>query len=196
VSLWGTYGPRPEPNHALDALFGSMTAAAHVDVACGVAQAWDLVSTVERIGEFSPECVEAAWLPDRRRDSVGARFEGRNRVVHDEGTAEWVRPCEVLEWDPPRRFAWAVGDRFDGTPASWWAFEVSEIPGRVRITQHFRHYPDGLSGVRGGAEEDPENASAFVAARLEDLRHAMTQTLQRMKDVLENEAQARSKGRA
>jgi hypothetical protein len=62
----------------------------------------------------------------------------------------------------------------------------------VRITQHFRHYPDGLSGVRGGAEEDPENAPAFIAARLEDLRHGMTLTLQRMKDVLENEGQARS----
>jgi hypothetical protein len=71
VSLWGTYGPRPEPNHVLDALFGSMTAEADIDVACEVAQAWDLVSTVERIGEFSPECVEAAWLPDHPRDWSG-----------------------------------------------------------------------------------------------------------------------------
>jgi uncharacterized protein YndB with AHSA1/START domain len=169
-----------------------MTAAAQVDVACGVAQAWALVSRVERIGEFSPECVHAAWLPDHPRDSVGARFEGRNRVVHDGGAAEWVRPCEVLEWDPPRRFAWAVGDRFDGTPASWWAFDLAVISGRVRITQCFRHYPDGLSGVRGVAEEDPENAPDFVAARIEGLRDGMAQTLQRMKLVLESEGQASS----
>ena len=101
------------------------------------------------------------------------------------GTYGRVRLCEVLEWDPPHRFAWSVGDRFDGTPASWWAFELAEVPGGVRITQSFRHYPDGLCGIRGVAEADPENAPDFVAARMEDLRHGMTQTLQRMKDLLE-----------
>lgn len=71
ISLWGTYGPRPEPNHDLDELFGSMRAAAEIEVNCTPEQAWDLVASIERIGEFSPECVEAWWVAPARAKSPG-----------------------------------------------------------------------------------------------------------------------------
>ena len=86
--MWGQYGPRPEPNHDLDTLFGSMSAAAEVEVACSPEAAWELISSIERIGEFSPECVDAWWTPDRPARAVGGRFEGRNRVVRGEQVAE------------------------------------------------------------------------------------------------------------
>ncbi|HET7901288.1 MAG TPA: SRPBCC family protein [Candidatus Nanopelagicales bacterium] len=190
VSMWGTYGDRPEPDHSLDALFGAMRAERSIDVACTPDRAWDLVASVERIGEFSPECVEARWLDPVAAIGVGARFEGRNRVEPPEGEVafEWVRPCTVDVWEPPRRFAWWVGDRYDGSPASWWCFEIAERPDGVRLTQRFRHRPDGLSGLRGGAEQDPAHATEFVAERLADLEVAMESTLARMKQVLDADA--------
>lgn len=187
--MWGTYGPRPEPDHSLDALFGAMNAERAIDVACAPSDAWALVSSVERIGEFSPECVEARWIDASADVGVGSRFEGRNRVEDpDEGVAfEWVRPCVVEQWEPPRLFAWAVGDRYDGTPSTRWSFELAPRDGGVRIVQRFRHEPDGLSGLRGGAEQDPDNAPAYVADRLADLERGMDETLARMKQVLEGQ---------
>jgi hypothetical protein len=187
VSMWGSYGPRPEPNHDLDELFGSMSANAEIVIACTVAQVWDLVSSVERIGEFSPECVEAWWIPDHPARVAGGRFEGRNRVVDEDGVREWIRPCDVLVWDPDRQFSWTVGDRYDGTPSSRWTFSITPGEAGVHLRQEFQHAPDGLSGLRHWAEADPTHAAALVAQRAAGLENGMAATLARMKSVLERE---------
>ncbi len=188
--MWGRYGPRPEPNHDLDGLFGSMRATAEIEIDSTVERVWELVSAVERIGEFSPECIEAWWVPDpggRSEGGAGRRFEGRNRKVDHDHVSEWIRPCDVLVWEPRRRFSWTVGDRYDGTPSSRWTFSITPIPGRVHLRQEFHHAPDGLSGLRHWAEADPSGAPALVAQRAADLEEAMAATLQRMKAVLEGE---------
>jgi hypothetical protein len=87
-------------------------------------------------------------------------------------------------YDPPREFGWVVGDRFDGTPATRWAFRVFDHPAGCRLRQEFRHLPDGLSGLRLRAQAHPEQAADLIAARQRDLRAAMTATLQRMSVVL------------
>jgi uncharacterized protein YndB with AHSA1/START domain len=185
VSMWGTYGLRPEPNHDLDELFEGMRAGAQIDIASTLERVWDLVSTVERIGEFSPECVEAWWVPDRPARVAGGRFEGRNRVLEEDGVREWIRPCDVLVWDPGECFSWTVGDRYDGTPSSMWSFSLSRSQTGVLVRQAFRHAAEGLSGLRHWAEEDPSRAPALVAQRTASLEIGMAATLARMKAVLE-----------
>jgi uncharacterized protein YndB with AHSA1/START domain len=56
-------------------------------IACPPQAFWDLITSVERIGEFSPECVEAWWVDGFPAQAVGGRFEGRNRIGV-EGVAE------------------------------------------------------------------------------------------------------------
>ncbi len=188
VDRWGEHGPRPEPNRALDPLFAAMTVAVERVVGCSAADAWALVCDVERIGEFSPECVAAWWVPGYPARAVGGRFEGRNRVAGEpepgEAGGDWIRPCEVVAYDPPREFAWVVGDRFDGTPFARWASLVLDHPAGCRIRREFRHFPDGLSGLRVHVAARPERAGALIAARKQDLRDGMSMTLQRMSVVL------------
>lgn len=185
VNRWGENGPRPEPNHELDPLFAGMTARAEVTVSASPDMCWALVSDIGRIGEFSPECIGAQWLPGTPTGQVGARFEGTNRSARGDDVFEWIRVCEVLAWDPPLEFAYVVGDRYDGTPVSRWQFTIVPGPEGTRIVQEFSHYPDGLSGIRGPAESDPTNAQAFIAARRAELESGMQQTLARMREVLE-----------
>jgi len=192
VERWGEHGPRPPLGHGLDPLFAAMTVAVEAVIPCPVAQAWALVCDVERIGEFSPECVAAWWLPGYPTRAVGGWFEGRNRVADGDDADEWIRPCEVVVFDPPCEFAWTVGDRFDGTPATRWAFQVLPHPTGCVIRQEFRHYPDGLSGLRLHAEAHPAQAAGLVAARQQDLRAAMAATLQRMSVVLTADRHASS----
>jgi len=186
VERWGEHGPRPQPDHGLDPPFAATRVTVELVIPCPVQKAWALVCEVERIGEFSPECVAAWWLPGYPARAVGGRFEGRNRVTEADDAEEWIRPCEVVVFDPPREFAWTVGDRFDGTPATRWAFRVLPHPAGCLIQQEFRHYPDGLSGLRLHAQAHPEQAAGLVASRDRDLRTAMTATLQRMSAALTN----------
>lgn len=162
VSQWGEEGERPTPNPRLDALFASMSAMQMTEIDCARFLAWELVSSIDRIGEFSPECVEAWWLDSNDIDSVGSRFGGRNRKILDTMIIEWIRLCTIDAWDPLTRFAWTVGDRFDGTPATKWEFELEGDDGHVLIRQRFQHLPDGLSGIRSGAEQNIDRASLVV----------------------------------
>jgi uncharacterized protein YndB with AHSA1/START domain len=133
--------------------------------------------------------VGAQWLDAHEPRAFGARFEGTNRASRGAGDYfEWIRICEVLEWEPPHRFAYVVGDRFDGTPVSRWEFQIDALVDTTRINQAFFHYADGLSGIRGPAEADPANAEAFIAARRADLESGMRQTLARMREALETGA--------
>lgn len=185
LSNWGESGPRPEPNHELDELFATLSHSTSVEVLCTPPEAWDLVSNVDRIGEFSPECAEAWWVEGYPAGAVGGRFEGRNRVTDGETTYEWIRPCDVTEWEPMSRFTWTVGDRFDGTPATRWSFVIELGVRGIALRQEFTHLPDGLSGLRLMAEADQLAAPEIVARRREDLRDGISLTLTRMKATLE-----------
>jgi hypothetical protein len=189
-SRWGKYGDRPEPLAANDALFGAFAASASVDVACDPRAAWGLVTDVRRIGEFSPECIAAQWIDGASGPSVGARFEGTNRVIDEANDVDytWVLPCTVTAARPPERFSYTVGDRYDGTPATEWDISIEPTPTGCRITEHFRHLPQGLTGIRHLADADPEHADAIVGGRARGLADGIVTTLRRMKLVLESEA--------
>ena len=145
--------------------------------------AWDAISSVERIGEFSPECAEAWWVERFPSHAVGGRFEGRNRVEEDGDTYEWTRPCDVVAYYRPRHFAYTVGDRFDGTPAPRWTFRIAPTDAGCLVEQQFEHLPDELSGTWLQAVL-LDTAEALTAERRNMLRDGMTETLERIRAVL------------
>ena len=186
--MWGEHGERPEPSSVNDSLFAQFRATVSIEVARSPRAAWDLVTDIRRIGEFSPECIGARWIDGSSGPSVGARFEGTNRAfdASDDTESIWIRPCTVTRAQAPERFSYTVGDRYDGTAASSWDIEIEPTPAGCRITQRFQHLPRGLSGIRHMCDEDPEHAEFIVKERVEQLTAGMTQTLQRMKDLLES----------
>ena len=128
------------------------------------------------------------WVDGATGPVVGARFEGTNRVVFEANDFEfiWIRPCTVTVAQPPERFTYNVGDRYDGTPATVWDIRIEPTPTGCRISQQFRHLPGGLSGARHRADDDPAQADVIVGERARGLADGMTQTLERMKQVLES----------
>jgi hypothetical protein len=180
TSRVGESGPRPAPLAANDPLFADLTLTESVEVAAPAAAAYALFSDVTRIGELSPECVEARWV-------APGTFEGTNRVAFGDDAYVWVRPCTVVADEPGRRWAYVVGDRYDATPATRWDFAFDDLGGgRCRVTQTFTHLPDGLSGLRGQADADPASAAALVAARTAALREGMRATLAAARALLQS----------
>jgi uncharacterized protein YndB with AHSA1/START domain len=137
-----------------------------------VADVWDLVSDVTRIGEFSPETFEARWTRGSRGPEVGASFKGhvkRNGV----GPTYWA-PCQVTRCVPGEVFEWAVGT--DSTTLNNWGYRLAPEGDGTRVTEYFRIEPTLpmrvywtlLGPLRGRTNE-----------------RGMRTTLERMKAVLE-----------
>jgi len=187
TSMWGDSGPRPTPLPVNAARFGGWAVSAEIVIDCTAEQAWELITDVTRIGEFSPECQEVRWTRGTSAEP-GNSFDGTNRATVEQGgetyDAEWTRPCTVTVVEPGRRFAYSVGDRYDGSPASDWEFELYQTKEGCKIVQTFRHRRDGLSGIRLAADAEPTRVDEILEERSRALSAGMHDTLHRMKAVL------------
>lgn len=143
------------------------------------AKVWDLITDVPRIGEWSPECVGAAWV-DGGSAKPGARFEGHNRY---EGGFEATATCVVTEAEQPSVFEWVVLDPSEDPahPGSTWRYELTpgDAPGQTKVLHRFVHGP-GVTGLSEGMRENPDEAAAILQSRLDMLRLHMTVTLEGM----------------
>lgn len=83
---------------------------------CSPEQAWALVADVTRMGEWSPETDSATWQGGATGPDVGATFKGHNR----RGVFTWSTTCTVVESEPGRVFAFAVGKAAD--PDTIWRY--------------------------------------------------------------------------
>jgi len=97
-------------------------------------RAWDLVSDITRIGEFSPETFEAHWLADASGPSAGARFRGHVRR-NGRGPVYWTT-CTVLVSDPGREFAFTVALP-SGKTVTTWRYRIEPRAGGSDVTESF-----------------------------------------------------------
>src|SRR5215472_10328522 len=162
-----------------------LTAVAEEVVAARPELMWDLIADVTRVGEWSPECVRAAWLGEPGRPQPGARFTGHNRFPDG---FEYEVTCMVTEADRPRVFAWVVLDDSGdpARPSSSWRYRIDPIPGGgSRVRQRFTHGP-GASYLRAAAAQVPDGAAEIIGARLDGLWANMSATLRAMKAAAES----------
>jgi uncharacterized protein YndB with AHSA1/START domain len=141
-------------------------------VALPLPQLWELVTDMPRIAEWSPECIEVTWTGDEPV-GIGARFTARNRFP--DGVVRGGVGL-VIEFEPTRRFAWAMLDD-DGAVGSLWSYDLAAGTSSWRTIVHhrFEHGP-GLTGLRFVAAADP----GAVARRLGELAANMCATLAAM----------------
>ena len=138
-----------------------------------VAEVWDLVSDVTRIGEFSPETFEAVWTHGATGPAVGARFKGhvkRNGV----GPTYWT-PCTVTKAVPHEVFEFGVG--LDEHPINTWGYRLAAENGGTRVTEYFRLTPAWY--IRG-------YWLLLGRLRAKTNERGMRTTLERMKAVVES----------
>ena len=76
-----------------------------MSIAVPPARVWELVTDLQLMGHWSPEYQGGEWLDGAPGPIVGARFKGRNKRRE----REWESVSTVIEAEPGRSFAWAVG---------------------------------------------------------------------------------------
>ncbi|MGH9279256.1 MAG: SRPBCC family protein [Acidimicrobiales bacterium] len=133
---------------------------------------WTMVTNVTRMGEWSPETERAEWLDGASRPAVGARFRGYNR----RGRSKWSTTCEVIEAEPGRVFAFAVGKA--NKPETVWRYRFEAVDGGVRVTESFQlRKPLGflsrlVTRVTTGVKDRPADLEDGVRTTLAALKRA------------------------
>jgi hypothetical protein len=96
-----------------------------------------VVSDVTRIGERSPECHTARWLPGAPAGTPGAVFRGSNRAGR---AARWSRRCEVVTAERGRAFAFrTLPERLDVSrrDSTTWRYDMEPVDGGTRVTHSY-----------------------------------------------------------
>ena len=143
---------------------------------------WAIVSDIETMPGASPELQGVEWLDGRSGPGLGARFAGHNR--HD-ALGEWSTVSVIVAYDPPRVFAWAVGD--PEFPAAIWRFSLEARAGGTLLRQWVQMGP-GRSGLSVAIEQMPDKEQKIVFVRLRELEGNMGATLAAIKRLAEGAA--------
>ncbi|MDQ6910728.1 MAG: SRPBCC family protein, partial [Actinomycetota bacterium] len=136
------------------------TRGASVTIGASAERVWAMVSDVTRMGEWSAETRSAEWLDGASGPAVGARFKGHNR----RGRTRWSTTCEVIEAEPGRTFAFAVGGA--AKPETIWRYQFEPTTGGVEVTETFElvkplgFFSRLLTRVTTGVKDRPADLEA------------------------------------
>jgi uncharacterized protein YndB with AHSA1/START domain len=144
------------------------------------ARVWELLTDLQRMGQWSPEFQGGEWLDGATGAVVGARFKGRNKWR----TREWESISTVIAAEPEKTFAWAVGD--PANPGAIWRLDLTPENDGTQVRQHVQLGP-GPSGLTARIAELPEREEDIIAARTAEHRRNMQTTLAGLKAAAEQE---------
>jgi len=137
---------------------------------------WQLLTDVERMGKWSPECYRVEWLDGAHAPArLGARFKGWNQYQNRFRMMRWSVSCEITSAEPSREVAWTTILR--GRPGVRWTYRLVPSNGGTDVTESFEvlHLPP----LARFAEDH------WMRDRDERRQQAMQQTLERIKTVAE-----------
>lgn len=150
-----------------------------VHIEAEATRVWALLSDLERMGEWSPECYRVAWEGGTGSPVVpGARFRGWNRY----GRLKWSVACEVTTAVPDKELSWSTMVR--GKEMVTWTYRIVPSGGGVDLVESFEVHWLPLSARLA---ED-----YLMVDRDHRREQAMRTTLERIKAAVEAEAEGRS----
>lgn len=143
---------------------------------------WRLVSDVRLMPAMSSELRSVEWVDGVTGPALGARFVGHNR---HEALGEWSATSYVIEFEPPRVFAWAVAD--PEHPSAVWRFTLVPEDGGTSLAQWMQLGP-GRSGLSRAIDSMPDKEQKIVFVRMREFEHSITATLAAIKERAETGA--------
>ena len=156
-----------------------------IEIDASPERVWAIVSDIAVMPGASPELQAVEWLDGRSGPELGARFAGHNRHA---AFGEWSTVSMIVEYDPPRVFAWAVGD--PGEPSAIWRFSLEPKEGGTLLRQWVQMGP-GRSGLSYAIDRMPDKEQKIVFVRLRQFEANMGATLAAIKMLAEDPASVR-----
>jgi uncharacterized protein YndB with AHSA1/START domain len=112
-----------------------MRAAVNLHIDASPDQVWGLVSDITKMGEYSPEVIEAEWIDGATGPAVGARYRGHVKRNENWPLLYWTT-CKITECVPGQVFEFAVIMREQ--PVNTWRYEFhASDDGGTDVTESF-----------------------------------------------------------
>lgn len=102
-----------------------------VEIAATPAEVYNIVSNLERMGEWSPENKGGSWIVGDGTN-VGDRFEGNNAI----GDRTWSAVAEVVRCDPGNAFCFTVGAL--DNPVAEWGYHLEATGQGTQVTETWK----------------------------------------------------------
>ena len=141
---------------------------------------WAVVSDVQLMPQMSAELQMVTWCDGATGPALGVRFVGASK---HEALGEWSTQSQIVEYDPPRVFGWAVQD--PDNPTALWRFTLEPHDGGTELTQWMQMGP-ARSGLSLAIDRMPDKEQKIVFVRLREFENAITGTLARIKQRVES----------
>jgi hypothetical protein len=150
---------------------------ASTEMATSAGAVYAVVSDVTRIPEWSPETSRVEWLGTDR-----LRFRAWNR----RRLGRWKTEAKVVEADPGQRFSFVV-QAMGGDWTQWtYLIEPGSTDGSTRLTETCR-----MCVALPFAAAAFERFMLFVGDRRTDLQDNLAISLERIRNIVETDANAR-----
>lgn len=140
---------------------------------------WALVSDIALMPTMSRELQSIEWRDGATEPTVGARFVGHSK---HEALGEWATTSEVIEREPERVLAWAVGDARN--PTAIWRFRLEPKDGGTQLSQWMQMGP-ARSGLSYAIDRMPDKEQKIVFVRMREFEQNMTTTVEHIKKLAE-----------
>lgn len=140
-----------------------------------VARVWELASDITVMPACSPELQRVEWLDGSDEPRVGARFVGYNSHP---ALGEWSTESEIVEYEPQRVIAWAIGDAEN--PTATWRLSLSPEGTGTRLAQWAQMGP-APSGLSLAIARMPDKEQKIVFNRLREFESGMQCVLEHIK---------------
>jgi uncharacterized protein YndB with AHSA1/START domain len=144
------------------------------------ARVWNLISDIKLMPTLSNELQSVEWAEGTDRPRVGARFVGHNE---HEAFGQWSTTSQIVAYDPPREFAWAVGEIEN--PSATWRFRLTPRDGGTTLSYWMRMGP-GRSGLSNAIDSMPDKEEKIVFVRMREFEAAIGKTLGAIKRLAEH----------
>ncbi|MEV0688232.1 SRPBCC family protein [Nocardia sp. NPDC050378] len=141
-------------------------------------QVWDVVTRIERTGEWSPVCRAAWWKEPATGPEVGAWFIGRNEA---DGKV-WETESLVVVAEEPAEFAWMVMGN-----AVRWGFTLAPAKSGTTLTESWAVQPEGFPTFR---EIFGDEVEAKLEVRRDAALSGIPATLRAIKQIVEAQSSA------
>lgn len=141
---------------------------------------WSLAADIFLMPELSDELQSVEWIGVATPPAVGATFRGHNK--HD-ALGEWSTTCHIVEYEPDRVFAWAVGDPDE--PSATWRFTLLPERGGTTLKQWMQLGP-ARSGLSLAIDAAPDKEQKIVFVRMREFEQSMTRVVAQIKTMAED----------
>ncbi|WP_186629840.1 SRPBCC family protein [Rhodococcus sp. BP22] len=143
----------------------------HIDAA--PQQVWDVVTRIERTGEWSPICRAAWWKAPANGPEVGAWFYGRNEA----NGQIWETESLVVAAEEPAEFSWLVMGN-----AVRWSYTLMPEGNGTSLTESWAVQPEGFKVFDKMFGEDAEHQ---LEVRRDAALSGIPTTLKAVKRIVE-----------